>query len=303
MKRTVLCLALLLSQNSNAVEFSTKLNSEVRFDDRSGQPERYQYRFRVFPSLHLDDAKKWSVNGFAVTGDDFASSHNTINSTSTDYFYLRRLYMRYQDGEDKTELGIIPTYKGRVSSTGLAKDGWIAGLRQVVAYEQGKLELVIGELADTRASKALSAPSDLNYVELEYSAKIDDQLSYETSIDHVLKHNYVRAEIRYKTQQDIKYAFEVIGRLDNQHSKIVLSTDFTFNLAGQEAEMFAYYSYVGQDFGARAELTEDFLAAGHALALELTSSFSAIPKLEWFTKFEGYKGNSRFQLGLKYSFN
>ena len=31
----------------------------------------------------------------------------------------------------KTELGIIPTYKGRVSSTGLSKDGWITGIRHV----------------------------------------------------------------------------------------------------------------------------------------------------------------------------
>lgn len=97
---------------------------------------------------------------FAAKGNDFSSSHNTLDDGQADLFYIRRLYLRHQNANGKTEIGILPTYKGRVSSTGLSKDGRIAGLRHVANLRYGKFEVVLGELADTQASRALNAPDD-----------------------------------------------------------------------------------------------------------------------------------------------
>ncbi len=82
-------------------------------DNRSNRPSREQYRLRYYPSLAITSA--WSVNSFVVTGDDFSSSHNTFGSDNTDYLYARRLYLRHETDSGKTELGVIPTYKGRVA--------------------------------------------------------------------------------------------------------------------------------------------------------------------------------------------
>lgn len=290
----------LFSVVSMAAEFSGKLDTSFRFDDRSGRQERYQYRVRVYPQITFDDQKNWSLNAFAVTGDEFSSSHNTFDDGDSDLFYVRRLYLRHDQANGKTEIGIIPTYKGRISSTGLSKDGWIAGLRQVVDTNKGKLEIVLGDLQDTRASKAFETPDDLSYVELEFSSHVGERMSFEVSVDRILRTNFVRGEVRYQQSKNLTYAFELIDRVDINEYKVVLSAETEFVLGSRVVEFFGYYSYVGEEFGPRAELTEDFLAAGHGIALELESTFSDDLPLEWFAKFEGFEGNSRIQLGIKY---
>ncbi len=290
----------LFSVQNIAAEFSGKLDTSLRFDDRSGKTERYQYRVRVYPQIIFDENKTWSLNAFAVTGDEFSSSHNTLDDGESDLFYVRRLYVRHIQENGKTEIGVIPTYKGRISSTGLSKDGWIAGLRQVLDVDSGRLELVVGDLQDTRASKALETPDDLSYVELEYSSNVTKQTSFEVSADRILRTNFIRGEVRYQYNDELTYAFELIDRLDTNDVKIVLSAETEFQLSGRSVEFFGYYSYVSDEFGPRAELTEDFLSTGHGIALELESSFSDELPLEWFAKFEAFEGNSRIQLGVKY---
>ena len=139
-----------------APTFSQKLDIQVRYDNRSNRPSREQYRLRYYPSLAITSA--WSVNSFVVTGDDFSSSHNTFGSDNTDYLYARRLYLRHESESGKTELGIIPTYKGRVSSTGLSKDGWITGVRHVKQL-QNDTAIEIVQRTDESAAKVVVGTS------------------------------------------------------------------------------------------------------------------------------------------------
>ena len=285
-----------------SAEFSAKTGAQFRFDDRSSKPERYQYRIRFYPQITFDDQKNWSLNGFAATGDDFSSSHNTIDDSDADFFYVRRLYLRHQQGEGKTEIGVIPTYKGRVSSTGLSKDGWLTGLRQVVGLPGGKVELTVGDLADTQARNALDGFNSLNYIELEYSSDFAKNYSYELSVERLLESNFVTAEVRYRSAADVIYGAEIINRLDNQESKVIISAEGQFEWLSREVDYFAYYSYSDNDFGPRDELTEDFLASGHGLSIEFESTFDVGFPLDWFARFEAVQSNTRAMVGVKYSF-
>ena len=38
-----------------SVELQAKLDTQLRFDDRSGRDDRYQYRLRFYPSITFDD--------------------------------------------------------------------------------------------------------------------------------------------------------------------------------------------------------------------------------------------------------
>ena len=137
----------------------------------------------MYPSIVFGDDKLGSFNIVAATGDNFSSSHNTIDDGNADSFYLRRAFLRHENDQGKTEIGILPTFKGRVSSTGLSKDGWVAGLRHVVNVSHGKFEVVLGELTDTPASRALNASDEFNYIELEYSGSLNRQTSIEFSFE------------------------------------------------------------------------------------------------------------------------
>ncbi len=85
-----------------------------------------------YPSIIFDDDKMWSFNIFAATGDDSLSSHNTTDDGNVDAILFASRFLPHENEQRKTEIGILPTCIGRVSSTVLFKDGRIAGLRHVV---------------------------------------------------------------------------------------------------------------------------------------------------------------------------
>lgn len=283
-----------------ATTLSYKGDVKLRLDHRTQSDSRYQYRLRFYPKWQLD--QNWSALALASTGSGFASSHNTINASSNQKFNLRRLYLRHQNQKGKTEVGVIPTYKGRVSSTGLSKDGWITGVRNVSRLPQGELEWVVGELDDDVEPGIFRRLDKLNYAEVEYSHRFSALWSAELAWDHMLDDNFVRGEVRYQSQSQRAYALELINNLNNHKFKLVASVEQQHQLYGYGFESFAYYTYARSDFGQRAELTEDFVDFGHAFVLELKGKLSEHYPLSWFSKSEFYQQQNRYQVGLQYKF-
>lgn len=282
-----------------SAEVKHSLDIQVRADDKSNKDLRFQYRIRYKPSVTFSDT--WSAHSFITTGDEFSSSHNTLDDGAADYFYVRRLYGRHTGNYGKTEFGIIPTYKGRVSSSGLSKDGWIQGVRHVRAiHKDTKLELVAGQLESLDTRDALALPGKLDYLELEYSASITDSLSYELSLERMTSLNYVRTELRYQYLKQHTIFAELIKRANANKIKGVLGIEGKFLLANKAYEYFAHYSYVSKQFGLRAELTEDFLATGNGISVELESQIGQ-SDFDWFIRFDGVSSQSRFLAGLKWS--
>ncbi|WP_100642572.1 hypothetical protein [Alteromonas facilis] len=280
--------------------FSQKLDLQTRVDKRSDRDVRYQYRARYYPEFSFDS--EWSVHAFAVTGDDFGSSHNTFDDSQADYFYVRRLFARHQGDYGKTEMGVIPTYKGRVSSSGLSKDGWITGLRHVRQLNNSsQFEVVLGQLEGLDPAHALDPPDAIDYVEIEYSARMDKRSSYEFSLERMTQANFIRAEFRYKVQPEHTMFAEVVKRAENSQAKWVLGIEGEFALAQQQVEYFAHYSYVSPEFGLRAELTEDFLGDGHGMSSELSADIGQ-SGFGWFVRLDLVEGRSRVLAGLSWSF-
>lgn len=290
--------------SANTDVFSQKLDIQIRYDNRSNRPSREQYRLRYYPSLNISDA--WSINSFVVTGDDFSSSHNTFGSDSTDYIYARRLFMRHEGDYGKTEIGVIPTFKGRVSSTGLSKDGWITGVRHVRTLKNNSaLEVVIGQLGNAQADQAFTFGNEDEYVEIEYSARMNQRHSYEASLERMVSGSFIRGEYRYRLNDEDTAFIELVQRVDSPAEKLVVgaSGEFTLftNTTPYPIEYFAYYSYIDDDFGARAELIEDFLGTGHGGSIEISGIVSEAHDLEWFIRTDVVDSVSRLLAGFKIS--
>ncbi|WP_376918898.1 hypothetical protein [Agaribacter flavus] len=284
---------------SHAQSLQHKLDVQIRADERSDKDLRYQYRIRYSPSLKFNQT--WSTHGFAATGDDFSSSHNTFDDGSADRFYLRRLFLRHQGNYGKTELGVIPTFKGRVSSSGLSKDGWIQGIRHVRdTNSNAQLEIVVGQLNKLNPRQALDTPNDIDYVELEYSASINDLFSYEFSMERMTSLNYLRTELRYRTKKSQHVFAELVKRANTTKVKTVLGIEGEKAYRNRDYAYFAHYSYVSGEFGLRAELTEDFLGTGHGFSAKLESQFTSLP-FDWFVRFDKVGENNRILGGIKWS--
>lgn len=280
--------------------FSQKLDIQTRYDARSDREHRTQYRLRYYPQLALDDT--WSLHSFVVTGDDFSSSHNTMGDGRNQYLYPRRLFVRHTSDWGKTEIGIIPTYKGRVSSTGLSKDGWIEGLRQVVSVNPNHaFELVVGQLDNQNPGSALQLADSVDYIELEYSAIISSRSSYEISVERMTGGNFIRSEYRYAWAPGHNVFIEWIQRLDESRNKMVLGMNGASVMQGQEVSYHAYYSHVDEQLGPRAELTEDFLGYGHGISVEVSSGLPISESTEWFVRVDVVDSVSRLLAGVKYA--
>ena len=299
----VLTALLLTTQVSARLVYSDQIDLQFRFDERSNRDQRSQYRLRYYPQLALANAN-WSVNSFVATGDDFGSSHNTRGSSHPDHIYMRRLFVRHSNRYGKTEVGVIPTYKGRVSSSGLSKDGWIEGIRHVrLLRNDSALELVIGQLDSTDAANALALPEDLDYLELEYSAQMEQAQSFEVSIERMTGGNFLRGEYRWKHDVTYTLFIEIVKRLDENETKTVGGISGSWQFNSTALNYFAHYSYVSQGFGPRAELTEDFLGTGHGFSGEIEGALSSQWGLDWFVRLDVVDSVSRVLGGIKVSFS
>ncbi len=306
MRTVVLLLPTLLASALAQAEFdySDKVDMQYRYDARNDRDNRNQYRLRYYPQLTFGDDDSWSLNSFVVTGDDFGSSHNTLDAPAKDYLYVRRLYARHEGGYGKTEVGVIPTYKGRVSSSGLSKDGWIEGIRHVRNLpNDSALELVVGQLTNTDPATALALPDTLDYIELEYSARMDRAQSYEVSIERMTGGNYVRGEYRWKYDESRTIFIELVQRLDRTETKTVTGLSGELNISGYPVSYFAHYSFVSEGFGPRAELTEDFLGNGHGFSAEVDGSLSSDLGLDWFVRMDVVDSVVRALTGVKLTFS
>ena len=299
--RNLLALLLLgtaLHSGAAAAEFRQEGDVSIRYDDRSDRPSREQYRVRWSPEFSF--SSQWSVHAYVATGAAFPSAYNTFGEN--DDLNVRRLFGRWTDGEHKLEFGVIPPFKGRVSSTGLSDEGWIRGVRGVFALGSDRLEFVVGDLNDLRASHAFSSAFDLNYYEVEYSGQFSDTVSYELGGERMLGENYLRTELRITNRSDLAWSAEFVHGFDSNSTTSTLCFLAPFSFWHGELEWFTYYSYVPLDFGARAILTEDFLGFDHALGTLAEYRHSALKRVKWFAELETGDARNRVKLGLEVDF-
>lgn len=291
---------MLLAVVPASAEWSHRSDFSLRFDDRSDRPSRSQYRLRMQPQLEL--SRHWSMHGFIATGDRYDNAWNTIDEND-DVLYVRRLFARYAVEGSKIEFGIIPPFKGRVSSIGLSKEGWIRGARGVLDVGSGQLELVVGNLNDLTARSATERDFKLNYFEFEYSSRLKGGWSFELGAEEFFEDRFLRGELRHQREGKPAFAAELIRNVSTDSTKVVLSAATTLERPGGSIRWFSFYSYAGEGFGQRAELSEDFLEFGHALSSQLKGRLLDSEKTHWFARVELYEEISRFMVGLEFTLN
>lgn len=294
-----LVVAAVVAVSPAKAQFELDGDLSVRYVDTSRSDGRTQYRFRAEPQVDMSNGI--SVHAFVASGTGYSSVYNTIDEDD-DEFHFRRLFLRLRNQHGFLEFGTIPTYKGRVSSTGLSENGWIKGLRGVLRRDWGAFEVVLGELGNRQAQRALSPAQEVNYIEFEYTRSLNLEWSYEISAEHMLDDNFLRGELRYVSPEATDYSLEAIHNFDTKASKFVIGMERTISIVARPIDWYVYYAYADQSFGPRAELTEDFLDFGHALANEFSAGIGDFDRFSWFAKAELYENRLRGEVGVEFAF-
>jgi len=295
----LLALTAFSSFADNPLSYHHTIDAEFRVDGRTDRDDIWQYRLRYFPTVNLTADKSWSINGLITTGDAFNNTRNSFDG-SPHKLYMRRLFLRKSYAAGKTEIGVIPTYKGRLSLTGLSGDGFIKGIRQVVKVDDDTaVEFVAGNLEDMDAANALDFPDDLNYYEFEYSSRVAQRHHIELGLERMLSGNFTRAEYRYDLDNTHAATMEWVQRVDEAETKF--TTGFTGQLPAFENPIgyAAYYSYTSEHFGPRGMLTEDFIDFGHGFSVDCFAQIPGLPSTSWFVGYDLIDATHRLQVGIR----
>ena len=82
---------------------------------------------------------------------------------------------------------------------------------------------------------------------------------------------------------------------------MVVGTETELAINGYNLDIYAYYAYVSEEFGFRAELTEDYLGTGHGGSLAISGDIG-LADLDWFSRIDVVDSTKRLLVGLKRKF-
>lgn len=293
-------LCFLTTNDAICQTFDSDTEIQVRLDDRSSKDARLQYRIRNSFSYKFTDDDNWYFKTYITTGDSFEGTQNTLTPISEHEFNIRRAFFEHKNQYSLFQIGTIPTFKGRVSSSGLSKDGFIQGVRAVYnSNEYAQIEFVFGSIKELNASNAIEFPASLDYLEFEVSMEFSPLSSMEFSIERMTGLNFVRSEYRRQLDSGEEISIELVNTLGQRDSKFVVGLSGGLQLLNRDADYFAYYSFVSNNIGDRASLTEDFIDTGHGISFELETRLEQNPSVKAFFRVDLYNDESRGIIGFK----
>ncbi len=288
---------------------------ETRYDNiQHGRDEnRLEAALRLNFTIDLFEDIK--LINLLSSGSKFTSRWETLrNFNDPDKFRtfklnLRQLYLQRDFSWGRIQLGAIPPVKGRVSSTGLASNGWIDGARVVYKLPWVNAEFLLGSKADFNQPNLFERELVLNFSETEFSFQASENLRGEFSFEKLNEESYLRSEAGYTFNKGKSNELEITTEgLYNTNTKkwsygTTLFTDPLAHLHGSLAgyvTMIAYYNYTDEHIGLRGELTDDFYVFGHSLTLEFEGPITSDGKLSWFFKPILAK-EERYNIGIEMS--
>ena len=300
--RPLLCLIIALffalPGSAQTVLRDVDLRFDTRYDniDNGRIEERLQGAIRL--GLRVDFNGFMDLVAFMSTGNKFTSRWSTLRDYNGGqdadplaprirHVYLQKVYKHF-----RIQAGAIPPVKNVVSPTGLEPVGWIDGARfEWYNAESSAIELVIGRLGSLRTPNAFArptpflSPQKINYVELEASQQVTEQIRLEGSAEY-FKDPFLRGEIRLNTKSDIETIAEALVILDSRVFKTGLTVQFDvlktlFDGQPDRLTLMVNHAYKDDAIGLRGQLADDFFTFGHSVTIKPAGTLSKLWGLRW----------------------
>lgn len=288
---------------------------ETRYDniERGRDENRLEAALRLNFTINLFEDIK--LINLLSSGSRFTSRWETIRNFNdpskfrTFKLNLRQLYLQRDFSWGRVQLGAIPPVKGKVSSTGLASNGWIDGGRIVYEMPWAVVEFLAGSKADFNQPNLFEREMILNFTETEFNFNASENFKGEFSYERLNEETYLRSEAGFTfspgKNDELILTAEGLYNADTRRWSygLTLATDPLVHLSGSLAgyvTMIAYYNYTDEKIGLRGELTDDFYVFGHSLTLEFEGPITRDGKISWFFKPIIAK-EERFNLGVEIS--
>jgi len=292
-------------------KLSAPVRHDYRYDFDTGEVVRDRLQYQVGLSFLISlaqgkDGGEFQFGGLIGTGNGYTSPWNTVANFNNDesgnhQINVRQIYAQWEYERWRTQLGVIPPVKGKVSETSLDKDGWIRGGRLIMPVRrQGQFELVVGTLDSLDDPNAFQPWAKANYYEVEWTH--DWSKGWRTELGGVRldKDRILRGELRY-TATIFGARTELAGEVLRNVQSRVWAHDWSIAQRLGSVTLMNEYAYVPKELGLLGALSNDFFTFGHLWVLGVKGPLSTEGGLYWFGR--NYLGEVRinFKLGVGYS--
>lgn len=285
------------------------LNLDQRFDDLSDRAvDRYQGRIRV--GFALDLLGLVDLVGLAATGPTFNNDWSTLAQSGTPHDSLalafRQVYLKKTFRGQTLKLGAfepLPT----VGAGGLAPTGWMDGAQAQFHASWGDVRITAGSLGNPKLPNVLDRKFQSNFLEVELSRTLFDELATETAVqvweDGVFVQERASLFLRVLGEKILKISGETLVRINQEmaaNAEVGLEWDALKSLLhkfDKRLELRVYESYLDNRLKSRSDLVSAFYIPGLRTTIHLQGKIDAGANMVWIAR-TSFGNELRTDLGI-----
>ena len=308
LKFAAFALLSVLSVHSYAQEIiKTDINVDSRADE-TNTIKRIQDRVKI--GFTIDAAGLVEIVGLVATGPSFNNDWATVasnnNSNSQQTLAFRNLYLRKVFGDTVVEGGALSP-EATVGAAGLGASGWMDGVRIKTTTKVGDFKVVAGSLGSFTTPNAFARKFQGNFVEIEMSMKVFDELTVQAAYEHLDDDNYARAGAKF----DLKVLGDKVIHLFADALMAVEKNAYNYELGAEmdllktltnkmehRLDLKVYMSHLDEQLPNRNSMISAFYTSGTRATVQVGGKIDKAGNLNWFAR-GSFGETNRYDVGVQ----
>lgn len=203
LKNVLITLAsLVIAGNIHAQTLSgADISADGRYDNKNGS-DLGQVRVKI--GFVIDAFGVAEIVGLAGTGSSFSNEWSNVApndkavapTLAFRHLYARKVFGLSDSSKLTLEAGAL-NYSHSIGSGGVASFGWVDGLRVKVNTKLGDIKVIAGSMGEYKTPNAFARHFNGNFVEVEISKKLFDQLTVSAAYENHNKESMAITEASY----------------------------------------------------------------------------------------------------------
>jgi hypothetical protein len=288
------------------------VQADTRYDNLpSTDVSRLQERVRV--GFTVDAYGLFEMVGILATGPSFGNDWATVvsNGSKNDVtLAFRNIYLRKTFKQGSVELGALDP-EPTVGAAALGSSGWVDGVKVKLHTEIGDFKVIAGSLGDFQESNAFKRDFEGNFIEIEMTKKLFDQIMTQTAYENLNGQNYVRENVSYDLKLFGDKVFKLVGNAlyNINQGKTNFDVGVEFDLLHtildkyeHRLDLKIYYSNLEDSMTDRGDMIPAFFTYGTRTSIQLGGKIDKAGHYNWFAR-ASMGESSRFDVGVAIKFN
>lgn len=308
MKLAIIALLSILSVHSYAQEIiKTDIQIDGRYD-QVGETQKAQDRIRL--GFTIDAGGVVEILGLIATGpsfgNDWVTDTSSNNSNNQHGLAFRNLYLRKVLGKTTIEAGALNP-EPVIGAAGLGSSGWMDGMRVTTSTKIADFKVVAGSLTDFNTPSAFGRKFIGNFLEIEMSKKVFDNLLIQAGYERLDSDNYAKLSAKY----DLKIVGDRVIRIFGETLMDVEKQTYNYEIGAEmdllktllnkyehRLDLKVYVSHLDSELTTRGAMIPAFYTYGTRATVQVGGKLDKAGNVNWFAR-GSFGEQNRYDVGVQ----